>query len=74
MRVERARQIVSFSASAQHLTVCGHGVVHGLANAQQNCWHLRAALAMDFGGPALVNVKLHHAAGRKPQEFGCLTT
>jgi 2-hydroxyacyl-CoA lyase 1 len=38
--------------------------------------HLRAALdeAMDFNGPALVNVKLHHAAGRKPQEFGWLTT
>ena len=25
-------------------------------------------------GPALVNVKLHHAAGRKQQEFGWLTT
>ena len=38
--------------------------------------HLRAALdeAMDFNGPALVNVKLHHTAGRKPQEFGWLTT
>lgn len=37
---------------------------------------LRGALdaAMDFDGPALVNVKLHHAAGRKPQEFGWLTT
>jgi 2-hydroxyacyl-CoA lyase 1 len=38
--------------------------------------HLRRALdqAMEFDGPALVNVKLHHAAGRKPQEFGWLTT
>jgi thiamine pyrophosphate-dependent acetolactate synthase large subunit-like protein len=37
---------------------------------------LRGALdaAMEFDGPALVNVKLHHAAGRKPQEFGWLTT
>jgi 2-hydroxyacyl-CoA lyase 1 len=37
---------------------------------------LRGALdaAMDFDGPALVNVKLHHAAGRKPQEFAWLTT
>jgi 2-hydroxyacyl-CoA lyase 1 len=37
---------------------------------------LRAALdaAMAHDGPALVNVKLHHAAGRKPQEFGWLTT
>jgi 2-hydroxyacyl-CoA lyase 1 len=37
---------------------------------------LRGALdqAMKFDGPALVNVKLHHAAGRKPQEFGWLTT
>jgi 2-hydroxyacyl-CoA lyase 1 len=25
-------------------------------------------------GPALVNVRLHHAAGRKPQQFGWLTT
>ena len=33
---------------------------------------LKAALdaAMAFNGPALVNVKLHHAAGRKPQQFG----
>jgi 2-hydroxyacyl-CoA lyase 1 len=33
---------------------------------------LKAALdaAMAFAGPALVNVKLHHAAGRKPQQFG----
>ncbi len=32
---------------------------------------LRAALdaAMAHPGPALVNVKLHHAAGRKPQQF-----
>ncbi|HET8997021.1 MAG TPA: thiamine pyrophosphate-binding protein [Acetobacteraceae bacterium] len=32
---------------------------------------LRAALdaAMAYDGPALVNVKLHHAAGRKPQQF-----
>jgi 2-hydroxyacyl-CoA lyase 1 len=30
--------------------------------------------AMKFKGPALVNVKLHHAAGRKQQEFGWLTT
>ena len=29
--------------------------------------------AMDFDGPALVNVRLHHAAGRKPQQFGWLT-
>ncbi len=38
--------------------------------------HLRGALdeAMDFDGPALVNVKLHPSAGRKPQEFGWLTT
>jgi 2-hydroxyacyl-CoA lyase 1 len=37
---------------------------------------LRAALdaAMAYDGPALVNVRLHHAAGRKPQEFGWLTT
>jgi 2-hydroxyacyl-CoA lyase 1 len=37
---------------------------------------LRAALdaAMAYDGPALVNVLLHHAAGRKPQEFGWLTT
>ena len=33
---------------------------------------LKAALdgAMAFKGPALVNVQLHHAAGRKPQQFG----
>jgi 2-hydroxyacyl-CoA lyase 1 len=38
--------------------------------------HLRSALdeTMDFAGRALVNVKLRHAAGRKPQEFGWLTT
>ncbi len=37
---------------------------------------LRKALdaAMAHKGPALVNVKLHWAAGRKPQEFGWLTT
>jgi 2-hydroxyacyl-CoA lyase 1 len=37
---------------------------------------LRGALdaAMAFQGPALVNVKLHHAAGRKPQQFGWHTT
>ena len=37
---------------------------------------LRKALdeAMAFKGPALVNVKLHPNAGRKPQEFGWLTT
>lgn len=37
---------------------------------------LKAALdgAMAFDGPALVNVRLHHAAGRKPQQFGWLTT
>ncbi len=37
---------------------------------------LRGALdeAMDFDGPALVNVKLHHDATRKPQEFRWLTT
>jgi 2-hydroxyacyl-CoA lyase 1 len=38
--------------------------------------HLRAALdeAMNFKGPALVNVKLHPDATRKPQEFRWLTT
>ena len=37
---------------------------------------LRAALdaAMAHDGPALVNVKLHPEAGRKPQQFGWLTT
>jgi 2-hydroxyacyl-CoA lyase 1 len=37
---------------------------------------LKAALAeaMAFQGPALVNVKLHWASGRKQQEFGWLTT
>ena len=37
---------------------------------------LRKALdeAMAYQGPALVNVKLHHAAGRKPQQFGWHTT
>ena len=37
---------------------------------------LRAALdaALAHDGPALVNVKLHHAAGRKPQQFGWHTT
>jgi 2-hydroxyacyl-CoA lyase 1 len=37
---------------------------------------LRGALdaAMAFDGPALVNVRLHHAAGRKPQQFGWHTT
>jgi 2-hydroxyacyl-CoA lyase 1 len=37
---------------------------------------LRGALdeAMAFKGPALVNVKLHHAAGRKPQQFGWHTS
>ena len=32
---------------------------------------LKAALdaAMAHDGPALVNVQLHHAAGRKPQQF-----
>ncbi len=37
---------------------------------------LPAALeaAMAFDGPALVNVRLHHAAGRKPQQFGWHTT
>jgi 2-hydroxyacyl-CoA lyase 1 len=36
---------------------------------------LRGALdeALAFPGPALVNVRLHHAAGRKPQQFGWLT-
>ena len=33
---------------------------------------LDAALAHD--GPALVNVRIHPAAGRKPQKFGWLTT
>ncbi len=38
--------------------------------------HLRGALdeAMAFPGPALVNVRLHHAAGRKPQQFGWHTS
>ncbi|HZM44829.1 MAG TPA: thiamine pyrophosphate-binding protein [Burkholderiales bacterium] len=33
--------------------------------------NLKGALdeAMKFNGPALVNVQLHHAAGRKPQQF-----
>ena len=37
---------------------------------------LRTALdaAMAHKGPALVNVKLHHAAGRKPQQFGWHTS
>ena len=37
---------------------------------------LKAALdgAMKFKGPALVNVQLHHAAGRKPQQFGWHTS
>ena len=37
---------------------------------------LRAALdeAMAFDGPALVNVPVHPQAGRKPQQFGWLTT
>jgi 2-hydroxyacyl-CoA lyase 1 len=37
---------------------------------------LRGALdaAMAFDGPALVNVKLHYAAGRKPQQYGWHTT
>jgi 2-hydroxyacyl-CoA lyase 1 len=37
---------------------------------------LRGALdaAMAYDGPALVNVRLHHEAGRKPQQFGWLTT
>lgn len=37
---------------------------------------LKAALegAMAFKGPALVNVQLHHAAGRKPQQFGWHTS
>jgi 2-hydroxyacyl-CoA lyase 1 len=37
---------------------------------------LRPALdaALAFRGPALVNVKLHHAAGRKPQQFGWHTS
>ncbi len=37
---------------------------------------LRGALdeAMAHDGPALVNVRLHHEAGRKPQQFGWLTT
>ncbi len=37
---------------------------------------LRRALAeaMEFDGPALVNVRLHHAAGRKPQQFGWHTS
>ncbi len=30
--------------------------------------------AMAFDGPALVNVRIHHRAGRKPQQFGWLTT
>ena len=37
---------------------------------------LKAALdaAMKFDGPALVNVQLHHAAGRKPQQFAWHTS
>ena len=37
---------------------------------------LRSALdeAMAFDGPALVNVLIHPQAGRKPQQFGWLTT
>jgi thiamine pyrophosphate-dependent acetolactate synthase large subunit-like protein len=37
---------------------------------------LKAALdkAMAFKGPALVNVRLHYAAGRKPQQFGWHTS
>jgi thiamine pyrophosphate-dependent acetolactate synthase large subunit-like protein len=37
---------------------------------------LKAALdaAMAHPGPALVNVKLHHAAGRKPQQFAWHTS
>ena len=37
---------------------------------------LKGALdeAMAFDGPALVNVRLHPEAGRKPQQFGWLTT
>ena len=37
---------------------------------------LRTALdeAMAFDGPALVNVRLQPTAGRKPQQFGWLTT
>jgi 2-hydroxyacyl-CoA lyase 1 len=37
---------------------------------------LRGALdeAMAYKGPALVNVRLHPNAGRKPQQFGWLTT
>ncbi|MDA1309822.1 MAG: oxalyl-CoA decarboxylase [Proteobacteria bacterium] len=37
---------------------------------------LKQALAdaKAFDGPALVNVRLHAAAGRKPQQFGWLTT
>ena len=37
---------------------------------------LKAALdaAMAFDGPALVNVQLHHAAGRKPQQFAWHTS
>ncbi|MCH8142279.1 MAG: hypothetical protein IH908_11855 [Proteobacteria bacterium] len=37
---------------------------------------LRGALieAMAYDGPALVNVVIHPKAGRKPQEFGWLTT
>ncbi len=38
--------------------------------------NLKQALAdaNAFDGPALVNVRLYHAAGRKPQQFGWLTT
>ena len=37
---------------------------------------LRGALdeAMAFDGPALINVPLNPRAGRKPQQFGWLTT
>ncbi len=42
----------------------------------ENPKELRGALdaAMAFDGPALVNVRLHHAAGRKPQQYGWHTT
>jgi 2-hydroxyacyl-CoA lyase 1 len=42
----------------------------------ENPSDLRPALdaAMAAKGPALVNVRLHHEAGRKPQQFGWLTT
>ena len=46
----------------------------GLVRQDPKDLHSALDEAMEFNGPALVNVKLHHAAGRKPQEFTWLTT